>query len=102
MMDKAKMSPVLVGLLFGGIASSIFFVRAAILYSETPADPQKAVGYVFIAAYAVLIGVLACGATVSGVAALALRRRTSDRLACGLVAGVLMVSAVLLVVHSPK
>jgi len=89
-------------MLLCGLAGVAFFARAAAIYSETPSDPQKPVGYIFIALYASLVGGATFGASVCCATSLATQARTSARVACAVAAIALATTAVLLVVHSPK
>lgn len=43
------------------VAGLLFFIYLSIAYSATPSDPQKAIGYVFIALYCGIFGVFSFG-----------------------------------------
>ncbi len=40
----------------GATAGLAFFLAACVAYAATPSDPQKPVGYVFIAFYSLMLG----------------------------------------------
>jgi hypothetical protein len=90
------------GVLGGGIAASAFYLHASRLYSQTPSDPQKAIGYIFIALYSALVGAPAFGSVFTGFMIPLVRHNKTAMLGLSVLSLLLALATALLVIFSPK
>ena len=101
-MKRLHMAFIIAGCLVGLSVAIAFGVHASRLYSLTPSDPQKPVGYFFIALYSGIVGASVCGSVFTALLAVASVRRIRTASLCAMLSVLCAVAAVLLVAYSPK
>ena len=101
-MNRQRSIPIIAGSIVGGIIALAFFYHAAYLYSQTPSDPQKAIGYIFIAMYSAVIGAASYGAVYTGVMIPSVLHNRMKALGLFILSLASAIAAVLLVIYSPK
>jgi hypothetical protein len=87
---------------FAFLVAVALFLWLANAYSATPSDPQKAVGYVFIAFYAIIFGGLVYGALAFGSLSRRSHSQTGRAIMLGAVSALLAVIAALMVFRHPS
>ena len=100
--DRISTISMILGCVIGVIVACTFFSHASTLYSKTPSDPQKAIGYFFIALYSGVIGATTFGSVYFGSVVPSARGNGIKMCGVILLALSLAIATVMLIMFSPK